>query len=1466
MEVAELTATLDAHIAPLARNLEAADVYIGRARNHLKELERRAELTGVALGKVEIPARNAIQTAAVLETMQRSMSKTSRVAIETADHLHNVKMTARQAAEDTAVTEVLIRNQNRIQRQIRETNRERKEGFLAAGGSGLAEQLGALVPGGRHATGYGLAVGIGSVSSLVAPLLPAVGVIAAIPGLVAPAVASLGVLALSGFGGVAKAIEGDKNAYKSLLPAQKQFVDTIRELMPLLNGMKQIVGENLFGPMSRAFKDVATNSRALGQLGGILAGMARLIGQIAASWIRFLGSTSFLTAFNRTLAAVAPMWITINHAIQNVVQGLVNMGTTFAPLEQYLTGIIAKFGEWFREWSKSSAAKEANQGIIDSLKLLGQTVSAVADLLEGLFEVLAPIGKYLLSVLNPAMHGLAGFLRDNSAEISGALIAAVRGLMRVLQALQPIFRDAFAVGLSVAKLVGPALNALAVVINRLQKPIEAVLVAFAAWKVMEVGGAIFNAIKGGLLAMSATVVEQDAIIIGANEAAGSSFLALLGPIAVVAAAAAGLYSVLSDIWAGSPSGTKDIGATDLGKGLSYNPRTGLITFQDTIVNSKKAADMLGLSLDQLKAKLKDLDSAAAAMHNPLRKSADPSAVYGPPYDPTAAAQADWLKQFGSIKIPSVGSAPAWSTPGSGGGGGSTKKLPAKTAPPATQQEQELLNFAKMLIGTPYVYGAMSKAGIDCSGLVAWAYGKMGIGLPHSTYAQVQMGRQVLSSAKGSISKADIAKLRPGDVIFTNYGEGGKSGPGHEGLYVGHGMVEAADHTGTRVRYDPLSQFISGGQYSVRRYLTGGGTGTAAGVGPLPPDVLAALAGAQAGVKGAKGIDQQIAAEREYIAELHKAQQILNSEHATQQALVRLNKEKATIARELAAAEKSLHSMQVEQRAQGQLRQLLPYTGGASAPQISLKRLFDQVEKQMKTSGVQIGAKAKQEMETIAHLMEQGLANSKVTAVVRQLLTNLRNEITSRAAAIKSAASNVASAVNSMGQNILSAFDAIQSQWQSPAAKKLQQMQAEDSLKSAQDAYKQAVDQYGADSPEAQAAARALTEAQLAAQAQADQEAHDKKVKADKDALEKRLYALEQEAKGAKTKAAAERIQKAINDLLAEYGITPDAVQGAMDWNASQTLFVQSLGDLKASIDALTKALGGTVGGSTPPGFQPVGKASGGIFDAVPGGIYRIAEAGHPEAVIPLDPAKRNRAAELLGRVHRVLGFANGGLPGLGANSEFLGDEAYAEALRKRHGPWLNKRRWPNDLLRTANVYKSMLEKRYGSSIHFEDAWPQALYKVQRAALDQAMVWPPNSVSDLTWGQVWYDFPGGAWSLALKGGLTGVSGAGSGYGGPSGGMGTPPTGSGGGQNWALEGKIPRYGRGGLIKARPGGTLVLAGEAGQDEAIGPVGHGFGGTIHLTVENHHYLDGQQITDVVTERQIRNARFRRPGITGGQ
>lgn len=101
--------------------------------------------------------------------------------------------------------------------------------------------------------------------------------------------------------------------------------------------------------------------------------------------------------------------------------------------------------------------------------------------------------------------------------------------------------------------------------------------------------------------------------------------------------------------------------------------------------------------------------------------------------------------------------------------------------------QDAVSIAHQFLGISYRYGGSSPStGFDCSGLVMYVYGKLGIALPHNAAAQYRLGLSVPRAA-----------LRPGDLVFFNR-------LGHMGIYVGHGRFIHSPQTGDRIRIESLS--------------------------------------------------------------------------------------------------------------------------------------------------------------------------------------------------------------------------------------------------------------------------------------------------------------------------------------------------------------------------------------------------------------------------------------------------------------------------------------------------------------------------------------------------------------------------------------------------------------------------------------------------------------------------------------
>ncbi len=122
----------------------------------------------------------------------------------------------------------------------------------------------------------------------------------------------------------------------------------------------------------------------------------------------------------------------------------------------------------------------------------------------------------------------------------------------------------------------------------------------------------------------------------------------------------------------------------------------------------------------------------------------------------------------------------------------------RPAPKPTVGERAA-KIALEAVGVPYRWGGESPgSGFDCSGLVRWSYLRLGIELPHSSYALYGTGK--------SVSRAH---MKPGDVLVF-------SGLGHVGLYVGRGRMVHAPQSGRLVEVVRLGGSHYGGRLVAAR--------------------------------------------------------------------------------------------------------------------------------------------------------------------------------------------------------------------------------------------------------------------------------------------------------------------------------------------------------------------------------------------------------------------------------------------------------------------------------------------------------------------------------------------------------------------------------------------------------------------------------------------------------------------------
>lgn len=96
--------------------------------------------------------------------------------------------------------------------------------------------------------------------------------------------------------------------------------------------------------------------------------------------------------------------------------------------------------------------------------------------------------------------------------------------------------------------------------------------------------------------------------------------------------------------------------------------------------------------------------------------------------------------------------------------------------------KNIINITAKQIGVPYLWGGTTPSGFDCSGLLYYSFGKVGVSIP-----------RVAKDQQKYCEKISFDELKPGDLVFWN------SPATHVALYIGEGKIIESPRTGLKVR-------------------------------------------------------------------------------------------------------------------------------------------------------------------------------------------------------------------------------------------------------------------------------------------------------------------------------------------------------------------------------------------------------------------------------------------------------------------------------------------------------------------------------------------------------------------------------------------------------------------------------------------------------------------------------------------
>jgi cell wall-associated NlpC family hydrolase len=130
---------------------------------------------------------------------------------------------------------------------------------------------------------------------------------------------------------------------------------------------------------------------------------------------------------------------------------------------------------------------------------------------------------------------------------------------------------------------------------------------------------------------------------------------------------------------------------------------------------------------------------------------------------------------------------------------------------ASQLGLAVVQAARAQINKPYVWGAAGPDAFDCSGLVQWAWGRVGVRIPKFTVDQFN-----------ALQAVPADRLTPGTLIFLQHTYPADYAITHVGIFTERGTVIEAPEPGLSVREVPFTRYAGTHYFGAARPKLAGG--------------------------------------------------------------------------------------------------------------------------------------------------------------------------------------------------------------------------------------------------------------------------------------------------------------------------------------------------------------------------------------------------------------------------------------------------------------------------------------------------------------------------------------------------------------------------------------------------------------------------------------------------------------------